>query len=172
MLSGIMTLLRFLFGNAQSIKGVAEVFFGNKKERDAQSAANEHDEQIEIHREHAAGYSYAAPTRNWFDSLIDGINRLPRPIFAFLAIWLIVWACWSPAAFIVSMKALNQVPEWVSTFVTIVLIFFFGSRTIAKDIPEQVAAARKLGAMNKKEAARSASTDDESMMDQWRGFVK
>lgn len=171
MLSAIAKLLSFLSGNASSIKDIAEVFFGNKKERDAQIAANEFNEQIEIHKEAAAGYSYASPARNWFDSLIDGINRLPRPLMAFLAIWFMVWPMMQPERYIESVKAMGQAPEWISTFVTIVVVFFFGSRTIAKDIPTQMSAKRAKAAIASG-GTTSNSEESNPVIDQWRGYSK
>lgn len=168
--SAITAGIKFLLGNTAGIKDVAEVFFGNKKERDATAAANEYNEQIEIHKEQASGYSYAAVTRNWFDSAIDGINRLPRPAFAFLVLWLLVWPMFDPVQYAVSMKALSSVPEWVSTLITVVLVFFFGSRTIAKDIPSQAASR----AESAKRLAELAPTTGEKnpVIDAWRGFTR
>jgi len=49
--------------------------------------------------------------RSWFDRLIDGINRLPRPMMAFGALGLIVSAMYSPDWFAARMSGLAQVPE-------------------------------------------------------------
>lgn len=167
MWSAIAKLLSFLAGNANSIKDVAEVFFGNKKERDAQIAANEFNEQIEIHKEATAGYTYTAQNRNRFDSLVDAINRLPRPMMAFLAMWFMVWPMLQPERYIESVKAMGQAPEWISTFVTIVVVFFFGSRTLAKDLPSQMSGRKAAPAKSLK--STSSLEEENPVIAQWRG---
>jgi hypothetical protein len=172
-----MGWLKWIIGAADwlpKIKEVAEVFVGNKRERDATLAANEHDEQIELHKEQSAGYTYAVTNRTWFDVFIDGLNRLPRPVMTLGVIWLVVWAARDPGGFTVTMGALNSLPEWLSTILTVIIVFWFGSRTIAKDIPEQVAAARvrqttKATSAQAPVAKRNYDTaDDNDVIDAWR----
>ena len=172
-----MNWFKWIWGAADwlpKIKEIAEVFVGNKRERDATAAANEHDEQIELHKEQAAGYTYAVANRTWFDVFIDGLNRLPRPIMTLGVIWFIVWAAWKPAGFTETMQALGAMPEWMATIITVIIVFWFGSRTIAKDIPEQVAASRlqKTTATSAKAqvAAKKApdTADDNDVIDAWR----
>ena len=49
--------------------------------------------------------------RSWFDTLIDGINRLPRPVMAGGTIGLFVYAMVDPVAFAARMQGLVLVPE-------------------------------------------------------------
>jgi hypothetical protein len=177
------TALKWVFGSGgvadilPKIKDIAEVFVGNKRERDATSAANEHDEQIELHKSQTAGYTYGVANRTWFDVAIDGLNRLPRPLMTIGIIWLMFWAGWQPESFKETMAALGAMPEWLATIITVIIVFWFGSRTIAKDIPEQVTANRlaksavagaKAPATAPKVRAAVDTADDNDVIDAWR----
>lgn len=120
------------------VKSLAEVFVGNRAQRDA----NEHTEQIELQRTEAAAYSYKATSRTWFDGVIDGLNRLPRPFMAFGVIGVLAWPAFDRAGFRATMEAYSAVPDWLATLATTIVVFYFGSRTIAKDIPRQLGGAK------------------------------
>jgi len=80
------------------------------------------------------------PTHNtWFDSLIDGINRLPRPVMTTWAFGILVG--WWPAPVVGAIDPMTWNIIW--TIVT----FWFGSRMLFKDIP---AAFRLIRGMVKK----------------------
>jgi hypothetical protein len=71
----------------------------------------------------------------WFDSLIDGYNRLPRPAFATWAFGeLVGW--WN-----VDLSRIS--PEKMSLIIVIVT-FYFAGRALLKDLPKIVAAFRAL----------------------------
>src|SRR5690606_37727351 len=72
----------------------------------------------------------AKPSKTWFDSAVDGINRLVRPIVTFGVIAMLVWSVVDPATFTVSMQALQLVPEWLWGVWGTVLVFWFGNRAI------------------------------------------
>jgi len=137
-----MWLKDILFGSLTkiipSLKEFAEVFVGNKKERDS----NDSDEQIAVHNEHAAGYTYKANNRNWFDRAIDGLNRLPRPLITLMICAMFIWAAVEPVRFAVSMRALDTVPRSMWEIVAMVLAFWFGSRLLARDIASQGATVK------------------------------
>lgn len=81
---GLIT--RFLGGGA--LKGVDKIlgrFFRNRDKLET----NIHDEQKAALAAFAAEFRQLSK-RTWFDSLIDGINRLPRPTLAFLVIGMLV----------------------------------------------------------------------------------
>lgn len=163
-----------LFGGLKtilpSIKEVAEVFFGNKKERDQTTAKNDYDEQVELHKEQAAGYTHNAVNRNWFDSLVDGVNRLVRPLMTYGIIALFLWAGVDPARFTVTMAAMNTIPDMLWTIMAMILGFWFGSRVLAKDLPSQASAARKELDATPSVARRPAKPEPNSnpYIDDWK----
>ena len=122
------TLAKLLPG----LKDIAEVFKGNKKDRDTAASANEHDEGVAVRRQFETEFSYTAANRNWFDIMMDGINRIPRPLFA-ISVWgIFVWCALAPENFARSMVALKLMPEYMWYLCSAVITFFFGSRVYDK----------------------------------------
>ena len=118
----ISTLLNTVFGGHRNVVAeTAQVFREN-----AENAA------IRDTDRHAAALSqYAAefrPTRSPFDALIDGINRLPRPMLAFGTIGLFVSAMVNPQWFADRMTGLALVPEALWWLMGAVVSFYFGAR--------------------------------------------
>lgn len=72
----------------------------------------------------------------WFDVLIDGLNRLPRPIMTGWVVC-ILFGWISPPTHLESMSPVTQNIIW--TIVT----FWFGSRVLFKDIPTLIKSLRK-----------------------------
>lgn len=68
------------------------------------------------------------PATNWFDSLINGLNRLPRPL---MVVWILYyfWLSWGdPGQFARINTGLSTVPEKMWEFLLIVVGFYFGLR--------------------------------------------
>ena len=92
------------------------------------------------------GKEFQVENRTWFDSLIDGLNRLPRPAAALGIIGLFAYAPIDPEHFIKIMIAFTAVPEWLAMLAGVVLGFYFSSRHLEKRLkikgpnPEQMAA--------------------------------
>ena len=63
-----------------------------------------------------------------WDSFIDGLNRLPRPIFVFGVIYFFYLSFTNPKAFIDAMEAMALVPAWLWGMVSTIVLFFFGGR--------------------------------------------
>ena len=73
---------------------------------------------------------------SWFDVLVDGANRLIRPV---VTLWLMGgfigwWKLPSPG---------SVDPYWQTIF-TIILTFWFGGRAILKDLPAAIRAIRSI----------------------------
>jgi len=103
-------------------KGVAEVFVPSATKRmelsaQAQSAALEQ-----------FGDEFSNASASGFDRLVNGLNRLPRPLLAFGTIGLFVYAMISPADFALRMVGLNAVPEPLWWLLGAVVAFYFGAR--------------------------------------------
>ena len=91
--------------------------------------ANIHSEQMAVHNAMSAEF-HNRHNRNWFDSLIDGLARLPRIVIAFEVVGLFHWAVLDPISFSVAMTALALVPEWLALIVGQVILLWFGGRML------------------------------------------
>jgi hypothetical protein len=103
-------------------KGMAEVFVPSATRRmelsaEAQMAALEQ-----------LGDEFGNPSVGWFDRLVNGLNRLPRPFLAFGTIGLFVYAMVDPVQFARRMVGLNAVPEPLWWLLGAVVAFYFGAR--------------------------------------------
>lgn len=178
---GLMTgLLNTLFGgNRNALRETVEVF------RENAEAAGTRD----LDRLSAALLQHGAEFRtpqSWFDSLMDGINRLPRPLLAFGTIGLFVSAMTSPVWFAERMQGLALVPEALWWLMGAVVSFYFGARhqlkgqefqreiaqTLARvpTVVENTRALRSLETEDTLASDRDADQDGEpnAALDDWR----
>lgn len=122
----------FTGGLGATVQGVARgvaTFTGDKVQREASA----HDEQMAVMGQMGDEFQYRGD-RNWFDSLIDGINRLPRPAMVFGSLGLIAWCIVDPVEFSIAMQALALVPDWLSMFIIGIGGAYFGGRMISQDM--------------------------------------
>ncbi|MCK5605481.1 hypothetical protein KAR91_26550 [Candidatus Pacearchaeota archaeon] len=109
------------FAGIPVIGEVVKTIFGSKLERDRFDA----DAKAATSSQFAAEFGHG---RNWFDSLVDGLNRLPRPVFAFGTIYLFV-LCWtSPEKFVAGAVNLELMPQEAWWILGTIVVFFFGGR--------------------------------------------
>ena len=78
----------------EAAKGVAEVFTPSATRKMELSA----EAQMAALRQ--LGEEYQHPALSWFDRMVNGLNRLPRPFLAFGTIGLFVYAMVDPVAFV------------------------------------------------------------------------
>jgi len=107
-------------GNAA--KGMAEVFTPSATRQMELSA----DVQMAALRQ--LGAEYADPGFGWFDRMVNGLNRLPRPMLAFGTLGLFVYAMVEPVSFGERMVGLNLVPDPLWWLLGAVVGFYFGAR--------------------------------------------
>ena len=69
---------------------------------------------------------------NFFDRLIDDINRLPRPIMTFGVIFMFFMAIYNPLLFATWMVALQGIPTNLWYIMATIVLFWFGGRIIEK----------------------------------------
>ena len=106
----------------EAAKGVAEVFVPGATRRMELSA----EAQMAALRQ--LGEEYQHPALSWFDRLVNGLNRLPRPLLAFGTLGLFVYAMIDPRAFAERMVGLNAVPEPLWWLLGAIVAFYFGAR--------------------------------------------
>jgi hypothetical protein len=121
---GLIGLGRTAEGIGAAATGLAEVFTPNATKameaRHAALAAALAEFGVEVARE----------PRGWFDRLVDGMNRLPRPGLALGTIGLFVYAMAAPESFAVRMQGLAYVPEPLWWLLGAVVSFYFGAREL------------------------------------------
>lgn len=105
-----------------SAAGLARVFVKDKTEGQQLDAA----QQASVSEQFSAEFNDRR-NRTWWDSLIDGVNRLPRPVIAFSVIAMMFWPVIDPIEFSIVMQAYSIVPAWVAgLFIQVVALFFGG----------------------------------------------
>lgn len=93
--------------------------------------SNVHDEQAAAYQQYAAEFQQREG-RTWWDSFVDGLNRLPRPLFAFAVILMFVYAPMDPLHFAQIMQAYGLVPEWLAIIVAQIILLYMGGRMLEK----------------------------------------
>jgi Holin of 3TMs, for gene-transfer release len=106
----------------EAAQGVAEVFVPSATKRMELSA----EAQMAALRQ--LGEEYQHPALSWFDRLVNGLNRLPRPLLAFGTLGLFIYAMVDPVAFAQRMVGLNAVPEPLWWLLGAIVAFYFGAR--------------------------------------------
>ena len=106
----------------QSVSGVAEVFRPNA----TRPLELGHDAYLAAHSSHTAEFAHGRA--GWFDSFVNGLNRLPRPLLALGTLALFSYAMADPEGFGLRMRGLAEVPEPLWWLLGAVVAFYFGAR--------------------------------------------
>lgn len=112
------------------LQGVSALLARFVRDKDAVEA-NLHAEQIAAMQSAAAEFAPRANRTRW-DSFIDGLNRLPRPLLAFMVIGVLVWAPLDPVGFARVMTAYGLIPEWLVIVMGQVILLFCGGRMLER----------------------------------------
>ena len=99
---------------------------GDKREQDQQHHAG----QTNAREQFAAEFMAPRENRTWFDSLIDGINRLPRPTIVGLIIAYFILSFHDPVLFAQINQGLMNIPEPMWVIAGGVIGFYFTLREI------------------------------------------
>ena len=147
-------ILKLLGGGIiEKVLGKAGTLFGNKEKRDEAKA----DQDTEIIKGFVAENTQVRENRTWWDSFVDGLNRLPRPLGWAMTVALLGWPVFDPISFASAMNAYSLVPEWIVALIISVWAFYFTGRFITKDL--------KMGGPSKKqlEQVLAAQADIEAL---------
>lgn len=120
-------------GIGNAVSSVARVFVGDKSQRDQMRGA----ENMATYGQFAA--EFQVQNRTWFDSLIDGINRIPRPAIVFLVIAYFVTAYIDPIEFQKVNVALDSVPDDMWLVLSAIVGFYFVAREFQKSRDKKMA---------------------------------
>lgn len=116
-------ILGTLFGGGQNvIRDTVEVFRPNAEAEAVRDAAREAAALAQFATE------FSRPQQGLFDRLMDGLNRLPRPLLAFGTLGLFVSAMVDPIWFAQRMQGVALVPEPLWWLMGAIVSFYFGAR--------------------------------------------
>ena len=107
---------------ANAATGMAEVFRENSTRR------MELDEEAYARAMAQLTAEFAMQPGGWFDGLMNGLNRLPRPVMTLGTVGLFVYAMVEPVGFGLRMQNLNLVPEPLWWLLGAIISFYFGAR--------------------------------------------
>lgn len=93
--------------------------------------------------------------RSWFDQLMDGLNRLPRPMLAYGTLGLFGAAMVDPVWFASRMQGIALVPEPLWWLMGAIVSFYFGARHQAHTQAFQKSLAESLSRLPDVTAARA-----------------
>jgi hypothetical protein len=111
-------------------KELIEVFKPNAET----SAQRDHVERLALNEQDLASLrQFAAEfhdraSRTWWDSLIDGLNRLPRPLITFGVLAFFVLAPLEPVKFLEVAKVYQIMPDGFWALLSVIVAFYFGGR--------------------------------------------
>ena len=66
--------------------------------------------------------------RTWWDSLVDGLNRLPRPLITLGILAFFVLAPLEPVRFLEIARAYQMMPDGFWALLSVIIAFYFGGR--------------------------------------------
>lgn len=111
-------------GVANGVVDVAEVFRPNA----TRQMELGHEAFTASLSQHSAEFQYGR--LGLFDRMMNGLNRLPRPMLALGTLGLFVYAMADPAGFATRMDGLAYVPEPLWWLLGAIVSFYFGAREL------------------------------------------
>lgn len=129
MISGLVgTALRGMFGDGRNVVAeTAEAFRANAEASAGRAHALDNAALAQLSAE------FAPRQRGWFDRLMDGVNRLPRPLMVLGLVWMLVETARNPEAMARVFGAWAVLPEAAWVVFGIVVTFYFGGRAQLKN---------------------------------------
>ena len=108
----------------EAVGGVAEVFVGNRAEREAGDLERFNRVLAQF------GEEFGKTGDGRFDGFVNGLNRLPRPLMAVGTLGLFAYAMIDPHGFATRMQGLAYIPEPLWWLLGAVVSFYFGAREL------------------------------------------
>ncbi|MGI9437129.1 MAG: holin family protein [Geminicoccaceae bacterium] len=125
-----MSLWGAFTGLFRPAKELVEVFKPNAEK----TAGREHAERMTLNQQDLASLEQFAAefqstrTSTAWDSFIDGLNRLPRPLITLGILALFVLAPVDPVRFFAIARAYEMMPDGFWALLSIIIAFYFGGR--------------------------------------------
>lgn len=133
----LTSVLTFLSGAVAPIVGLFTAKEKTKQDviaLDSTKETDTHEEQSDADKGLAAEEvaAQSSTDKSYWHSFVDGLNRLPRPLMAFLVIFIMIYCPYDPERFSVVMVAYNLVPSWLALIIAQVIALFCGGRMLDK----------------------------------------
>ena len=164
-----MGVINNLFGGATAVtslgtavRGVAEVFTPSATKQMELSA----EAQMAALRQ--LGAEYADPGLGWFDRMVNGLNRLPRPMLALGTLGLFIFAMVDPVGFGARMMGLSLVPEPLWWLLGAVVSFYFGARHQVKAQEFQRSVAAGVVLMQQPARKQAPAAPENPALEDWQ----
>ena len=125
-----MSIWRAITGVFRPAKELVEVFKPNAENQ----AKRTHQELMELSKQDLASLEQFAAefkskrTSTSWDSFVDGLNRLPRPLITLGILGLFVLAPADPLRFLEIARAYQIMPDGFWALLSIIIAFYFGGR--------------------------------------------
>jgi hypothetical protein len=129
-----MSIWTAITGLFRPAKELVEVFKPNAE----QQQVRKHLEQMAMSEQDMASLQqfaaefYERKNRTWWDSLVDGLNRLPRPLITVGVLAFFVLAPYDPLRFLEIAKAYEVIPDGFWALLGVIIAFYFGGRMQVK----------------------------------------
>jgi hypothetical protein len=123
-------------GIGNAVSGVAKVLVGDKSARETYRS----QENMATYGQFAA--EFQVQNRTWFDSLIDGLNRLPRPVIVAMVICYFMSSFMNPLTFQQINEGLDTVPENMWIIAGSIVSFYFVAREFQKSRDKKMALSK------------------------------
>lgn len=121
-------LMQGVSGIMNAGKGIYTAIAGDK----GQQQMAMHAEQMSVHDTYKMEWMAQVGKTGFFNSLVDGLNRLVRPLYTYGVIALFVWCAIDPVQFTFFVQALAVVPELMWYILLTITAFWFGGRLLEK----------------------------------------
>lgn len=119
----IERMFQLMFGGGNNmVRDTVEVF------RENAEAGSQRSAQVQMQAMEQYGAEYIVPRQGWFDRIMDGVNRLPRPALALGTLGMFVAAMVNPLWFSERMQGIALVPEPMWWLLGVIVSFYFGAR--------------------------------------------
>ena len=105
------------------IGDIAKSIWGNQESRDKYA----YKQEMSVQDSYAAEF-LAPEKKHWFNMLVDGVNRLVRPLFTYGIMAMFIWAAIDPKDFYVYIKNIEIIPEAMWWVMLTIIGFWFGGR--------------------------------------------
>ncbi|QXT38385.1 holin family protein [Gymnodinialimonas ceratoperidinii] len=162
-------------GIGEAAEGLSEVFVPNAT-RAMELAADIHQATLD-----SASAEFEHAGTGWFDRMVNGLNRLPRPMLALGTLGLFIYAMAEPQGFAERMSGLQEVPEPLWWLLGAIVSFYFGARELhytrgaapeGSAAPRRGLRARLGGLLRRRNSApdpAGPSEPDNPALTDWRG---
>lgn len=135
-ISGLLSL--FGIGNGSNttsvVKETADIIDNYKPGVVTEHKMNVETAQVEESAVQDARNMQTPTHDDLFNRIVDGLNRLPRPLFSFWAFIILVLASFG----LMHTSGFAQLDDFTKELIRTVIYFFFGVRVVSQDIPTAI----------------------------------